>query len=92
MVNKFYGMESYITNGTRKKFFKGDVVIIETLDAKYTTGVIEYISEKGLFLNSKGRSIHFEYSEINRIEKEKKDKKGRGKRWSLYHTNINNIV
>lgn len=74
--NKFYRMEPYITNGTKKKFFKGDNVWIETLEAKYTTGVIEYISEKGLFLNSKGRSIHFEYGEINRIEKEKKDKRG----------------
>ena len=59
-----------------KNFLKGDTVWVETLDAKYTTGVIEYISEKGLFLNSKGRSIHFEYREINRIEKEKKDKRG----------------
>ena len=72
VINKFYRMEPYITNGTRKKFFKGDTVRVETLDAKYTTGVIEYISVKGLFLNSQGRSIHFEYSEINRIEKEKK--------------------
>lgn len=74
MTYKGYASEYYIKNGTRK-FYQGDKVRVENIQAVYADGIIDYISAKGIYLKQEGKekSVYYSFDKINGMRKLLKD-------------------